>query len=113
MALPADLAKQEQKRFMEAIARLRATPEERARILSAGVPFDYAAWLREAGTDVPEELAEMEALLREREKERLRSLNGEVDSRGIGGWLPHPGWARSGGRLTSARSPFTPHRAGG
>jgi hypothetical protein len=77
MTVPAKVARRVRERFLERIARLRATPEERARILVAGTPFDYDAWLQEAGPAVPKELEEMEELLREREAERGRSLAGE------------------------------------
>jgi hypothetical protein len=80
MTVPADVPKKEKERFLERVARLRATPEERARILAAGTPFDYDAWLEEAGPAVPEELAEMEELLREREEERRGSLTGEEEA---------------------------------
>lgn len=73
MSRPAELTKRERERFERKIARLRATPEERAKILGAGKPFDYEDWVREAGPAVPEELAEMEEFLREREEERRRS----------------------------------------
>lgn len=74
MATPSELTKQECQRFEERVARLRAAPDERARILAAGTPFDYQGWLREAGPAKPEELAEMEELLREREEERRQAL---------------------------------------
>lgn len=72
-------AETELERFERLIAQLRATPEERARLLSAGTPFDYDAWLREAGPGRPDELAEMNELLRERDEERRRSLALEKD----------------------------------
>jgi hypothetical protein len=59
--------------FEQTLARLRATPEERARVLAAASPFDYEAWVREAGPATAEELAEMEELLRAREAERQRT----------------------------------------
>ena len=74
MAEPTELTKQEGERFEKKIARLRATPEERARTLAAGPPFDYEAWIREVGPATPEELAEMDEFLRERGEERRRSL---------------------------------------
>ena len=77
MPVPAEEARQVKERFLQRVARLRATPEERARILAAGTPFDYDSWLQESGPAVPEELAEMEEILREREEERQRSLSGE------------------------------------
>ena len=76
MSVPAEVARQVKERFLQRVARLRATPEERARILAAGTPFDYDAWLQEAGPAVPEELVEMEEILREREEERWRSIAG-------------------------------------
>ncbi len=77
MAVPADEAEQVKERFLQRVARLRATPEERARLLGASAPFSYEAWLEEVGPAVPEELAEMEDRLREREEERQRSVGGE------------------------------------
>src|SRR5438445_769093 len=40
-------------------AHLVATPEERARILAAGRPFDVEGWLRNAVPATPEEVAEL------------------------------------------------------
>ena len=77
MAIPADVARQEKERFLQRVARLRATPEERARLLAGAAPFDYEAWAEEAGPAVPEELVEMEELLQEREADRQRNLAGE------------------------------------
>lgn len=68
-----------EERFLKRIAELRATPEERARILGKVQPFDYQEWLSEAGPALPEELAEMEKFLRRRERERQLSL--EVEAR--------------------------------
>jgi len=51
--------------FVQKVARLRASPEERTRILASSLPFDYEAWAREAGPPTPEELTEMEEFLRE------------------------------------------------
>jgi len=70
MIVSPEAVRQEQERFVQRVARLRASSAERARILAAGTPFDYDDWLREAGPAVPEELVEMEELLREREAER-------------------------------------------
>jgi hypothetical protein len=53
---------------------LVATPEERARILAAGRPFDAEAWLRDAVPATPEEVADLEEFLREREEQRRYSL---------------------------------------
>lgn len=74
MALPAEEARRVEERFLQRVAHLRATPEERARLLAKGTSFDYEAWLREAGPATPEELAEMEGILRERENVRRASL---------------------------------------
>jgi hypothetical protein len=52
------------------LAHLRAAPEERARILAAAAPFDAEAWQREAVQPTPEELADLEEFLREREEMR-------------------------------------------
>lgn len=72
---------EEQRRFKEKIASLRATPEERARIMAARPPFDYDAWLREAAPPSPEVLEEMDELLQERREERMRSLAIEEERR--------------------------------
>jgi hypothetical protein len=74
MAMPAELAKQEQEDFEEKLARLQASPEERARILAVGRPFDAEAWLRHAVPATAEELAELEEFLREREQMRRYDL---------------------------------------
>jgi hypothetical protein len=58
-------------------AHLRATPQERARILAAVRPFDMEAWLRDAVPPTPEELADLEDFLREREEMRQYSLERE------------------------------------
>ena len=65
--------------FEQKLAGLRATPEERARILASSPPFDYDAWVREAGPATSEELAEMEEFLRQREEERRKSLASEEE----------------------------------
>jgi hypothetical protein len=65
--------------FEQKLARLRATPEERARVLAPASAFDYEAWVREAGPATLEELAELEEFLRGREAERQRSLAHEED----------------------------------
>ena len=79
MAIPTERTERKRKEetFEQKLARLKATPEERARILASSPPFNYEAWMREAGPAMPEELAEMEEFLREREEERLRSLAGD------------------------------------
>jgi hypothetical protein len=56
------------------LAHLQATPEERARILAAGQPFDAEAWLRNAVPATPEELADLEEFLKMREEMRAHSL---------------------------------------
>jgi hypothetical protein len=79
MAVPAERTERSEKTFEQKLARLRATPEERARLVAAGRPFDYEEWVREAGPATPEELAEMEEFLHEREEERQRSLASEEE----------------------------------
>jgi len=49
-------------------AGLRATAEERARILSAASPFDVESWQRGAVPPTPEELDDLEEFLQEREE---------------------------------------------
>ena len=60
-------------------AHLRASPEERARILASLAPFDVEAWRREATPATPEELASLEEWLKERERERALELAGDAD----------------------------------
>ena len=76
LAIPGERTESERrnKTFEQKVARLRVSPEERAGILASKPPFDYDAWMQQAGPPTPEELAEMEELLREREEERVRSL---------------------------------------
>jgi hypothetical protein len=84
VARPAKLPEREygDETFEQQLACLRATPEERARVLALGSPFDYEAWLLEAGPALIEELAEMEEFLRGREAERQRGLAREEASAG-------------------------------
>jgi len=86
MAMRTELTEQERraKTFEQKLARLRATPEERSRILTSAPLFDYESWVREAGPATPDELAEMEKLLREREEERLQSLAAEEQCTRLG-----------------------------
>ena len=81
MTTPVDLAGPErgEETFEQKIVRLQATPEERARVLAPASPFDYEAWVREAGPATLEELAEMEEFLSGREAERQRSLAHEAE----------------------------------
>lgn len=65
--------------FLREVARLRPTPEERARILADAPVFDPDAWIQKVGPATPEELAETEQFLREREAERQRDLNAELN----------------------------------
>lgn len=60
-------------------AHLRATAEERARILSALVPFDVEAWRREVTPATRDELAALEEFLLERDEDRQRSLKLEQE----------------------------------
>jgi hypothetical protein len=55
-------------------AHLRATPEERARVLAMAPAFDAEAWRRNTVPPTPEELADLEEFLREREEMRQQSL---------------------------------------
>jgi hypothetical protein len=68
------MTEQERERFERKIARLRAAPEYIARLVADTPPFDFDAWMAEAGPSTPDELAEMEGFLREREQERLQGL---------------------------------------
>lgn len=61
------------------LAQMRATPEERARLLAAAQPFDVEAWLRNAAPPSPEELADLEEFLLEREELRRRSLERDLE----------------------------------
>jgi hypothetical protein len=81
MAVPMEQTGSEraEEAFEERLARLRATPEERAHFLASSQPFDYEAWAREAGPATDEELAEMEEFLRGRDEERRRSLASEEE----------------------------------
>jgi hypothetical protein len=83
--------------FEQKLARLRATPEERAEVLASGSPFDYEAWVRQVGPAIPEELAETEEVLREREAERRRSLTHEAK-----GWWTAVGMFAGGASNTPA-----------
>jgi hypothetical protein len=60
------------------LRRLQYTPEERARLFPPKAPFSYEKWQREAPPATPEELAEMEELLRLRNAEREASLAREA-----------------------------------
>ena len=81
MAIPTEPPEREREEqsFEEKIAHLRATPEQIARLVGDTPPFDFDAWMREAGPPTPEELAEMEEFLREREADRQRSLACEAE----------------------------------
>ncbi len=74
MAIPTETAKQErgEETFEQKIARLRATPEEVTRLVANTPPFDFDAWMAEAGPGdwTPEDEAEMVAWLAEREEVR-------------------------------------------
>jgi hypothetical protein len=63
----------ENEALLKRIADRRAPKEHLDHILATTPPFDYGAWVEEAGPPLPEELAEMEDLLAEREVERERS----------------------------------------
>jgi hypothetical protein len=55
-------------------AHLQMTPEELALFLKDAKPFDAEAWLRDTEPASPEEEADLDDWLREREAERDRSL---------------------------------------
>jgi hypothetical protein len=61
------------------LAHPRATIEERARLLATVQPFDVAAWLRNAVEPTPEELADLEEFLQEREELRCSSLEHDLE----------------------------------
>jgi hypothetical protein len=73
MAMSRELKKQEGK--ARPWVHLRATPEEIARLVADTSPFDFDAWMAEArpGEWAPEDEAEMEEWLAEREAMRQRS----------------------------------------
>jgi hypothetical protein len=76
MAMPAeqlDLDSQEAE-FERLLASQRAPGEQKEALLASVAPFDYRAWVAEAGPAEPDELAEMEEFLQEREAERQWSL---------------------------------------
>jgi hypothetical protein len=79
VAIPGETADQKhgEASFEQKLARWRAAPQERARVLASLSPFDYEAWVREAGPATSKELVEMEEFLRGREAERQRSLADE------------------------------------
>jgi hypothetical protein len=58
----------------QAFADLRATAEERARLLASAIPFDDRAWMRGAVSPTPEELSDLNDFLREREELRRYSI---------------------------------------
>jgi hypothetical protein len=64
--------------FDRLLARLQATTERKQALWGSVPAFDYDAWLVEHGPADPDELAEMETILAEREIERQRSL--EIDA---------------------------------
>jgi hypothetical protein len=72
MARPAGTTRRERRdeTFEQRLEQLRPSREEREQMVASMAPFDYDAWLQEAGPATPEELAEMEEFLREREAER-------------------------------------------
>lgn len=65
----------------EAIRCNRRSPEEVARMAEGRPPFDYDEWVRTAPPATPEELAETEEFLCERELERQASIAAELGVR--------------------------------
>jgi hypothetical protein len=60
--------------FDSLLIRLQATEAHKEALWGSIPPFDYEAWIAEAGPAGPDELAEMETILAQREIERQRSL---------------------------------------
>jgi hypothetical protein len=73
MAIRERVGAGERDQDQRSLARLRATPEERARILASTVPFDAEVWQRGAVLPTPEELDDLEDFLREHEEARQYS----------------------------------------
>jgi len=63
----------------EEMRRLQYTPEERAALFRRTGPFRVAGWRAKAPPATPQELEEMEELLRLRDAEREASLAREAD----------------------------------
>ncbi|MFN3649976.1 MAG: hypothetical protein ACK47B_10375 [Armatimonadota bacterium] len=57
---------------------VRRSREEVARLADGRAPFDYERWMRTAPPATPEELAETEEFLRQRELERQASIAAET-----------------------------------
>jgi hypothetical protein len=73
----ATTARQGRRRSVKAerpFADLRATAEERARLLASAMPFDDRAWMRGAVSPTPEELSDLSDFLREREEMRRSGI---------------------------------------
>ena len=64
--------------FKTAIRRNRRSPAEVARLAVGRKPFSYREWRRRAPPATPEELADWEEFLRQREAERAASLAREA-----------------------------------
>ena len=73
MAMPKELKEQERKERPR--PQLRATPDEITRLVADTPPFDFDAWMAEAGPGdwTPEDEVEMQEWLAEREAMRQRS----------------------------------------
>lgn len=64
----------DREQFEAAISRNRRSPVEVARLAAGRKPFSYREWQRKAPPSTPEELADWEEFLRQREVERAASL---------------------------------------
>jgi hypothetical protein len=62
----------------ERIRRNQRSPEEVAKLAEGVPPFSYEDWQREAPPATPEELADWEEFLKEREAEREANLAREA-----------------------------------
>jgi hypothetical protein len=74
MAVETKMGRGEPVEQKQPFAHLRATPEELARLLAAAQPFDVESWQRGKVPPTPEELADLDEFLREREDMRQLDL---------------------------------------
>jgi len=73
------LTKTGEERAVEAkLRRYQKTPEQVAQLAAGVQPFSYAEWQRRARPATPEELADWEVFLAERDAEREASLAREA-----------------------------------
>jgi hypothetical protein len=74
MAIKARQGRRRDVKAEQPFADLRATAEERARLLASAMPFDNSAWMKGAVSPTPEELSDLKDFLREREEMRRSSI---------------------------------------